>query len=348
MKRSLQALLLALLLFLSANITPANDDNAQNAAPLIMSIWDETRREYPNSRSIYEEIDGVEFDGWIAGPAILSELSNDERLARIDAVIAAPECDFNLDISQGPNLLLPHMRPATTSVRLLLAKARLHIEAGEYDSAVEAIRGVFVINRHLEADHTLLAVLTRARQATTAVNVALRIPPEQWEFLDTGKLIAELRRLPAIDPFGFRAAVTRESEIVSDWVVTQSQTAEGCDVIWDFLDMLVFIDGEDVAPSRWELGPVVAQFGGLERAGQAFRIAGAHQAAALDQDDPIAALERISEQIDAGEYGPLAPYFVSNVDRTVLRVRQAEPSVEVLRIILQGMRDAPAAPLPKP
>ena len=67
-----------------------------------------------------------------------------------------------------------------------------------------------------------------------------------------------------------------------------------------------------------------------------------------DWDDPIAALERIAEQVEAGEYGPLAPYFVSYVDRAVLEVRQAEPSVEVLRIILLGKRDAPAAPLPKP
>lgn len=348
MRLALRALLLASLLFFSAHATFAKDDDAQNAAPLIMSIWDESHREYPKSRAISLEIEGVELDGWVAGPEILIELGNDKRLARIDAVIRAPSCDFELDVSQGPNLLLPHMKPATTAARMLLAKARLHIEAGEYDVAVEAIRGVFVINRHLEADHSLLAVLVRARQATTAVHVALRVPPEQWMVLDTGPLLAELRRLPAVDPFGIRRAMTLETEIFSDWVITNSQTVEGCDRIWDNLDKLVFIDGEDVAPSRWELGPVVAQYGGLERAGQAFRIAGAHQAAALDQNDPFAALERIAEQVDAGEYGPLAPYFVPYVDRAVLKVRQAEPTLELLRIILRGMRDTPAAPLPKP
>ncbi|MCB9847875.1 MAG: hypothetical protein H6814_05625 [Phycisphaeraceae bacterium] len=315
--------------------TLAEDTAPVNAAPLYLKIWDADHHEYVDSRAIAEETEGVERDGWVAGPRILAELSNEERMMRIDAAVGAGSCEFDLDLSEGPMLELPHHAPACAAAGLLLAQARIDCNTESYDAAFDDIRKAFVIARHLSSDHFLITTRARARIITPAVYLAFRIPQDQWRGGSAELLLRELDRFPDHDRLELRRSVLRDSELISDWMVAQSQSVAGRQRIWAFVDSLRSIDGGDETPSSDTLWPEVEEYGGLERCGEAQRTIGMLRAEAIAEENPDLALDRITGRITDGEFGPLAPFLSPDIDRVFQDSKIAETLVYTLQNCLR-------------
>ncbi|MEI8382854.1 MAG: hypothetical protein WCJ09_22225 [Planctomycetota bacterium] len=76
----------------------------------------------------------------------------------------ATDCDWELDYSEGPHLLLPHLQKARELARAATLRARIRFAAGEVDAAVDDVLATLILGRHCGRNPIVIGVL---------VNIAL-------------------------------------------------------------------------------------------------------------------------------------------------------------------------------
>jgi hypothetical protein len=72
---------------------------------------------------------------------------------------ALPRCDWQLDLSDGPMLLMPHLECARNTARLACLRARWKFHEGKPQEAVEDVAAVLTLARHTGNDGTMISIL---------------------------------------------------------------------------------------------------------------------------------------------------------------------------------------------
>lgn len=138
----------------------------------------------------------------------------DVALAQLHRAAKEPACDWNLDYSLGPALLLPHVAKARELSRVALLRARLRFKANETTAALTDVWATMKLARDVGQSPLLISLLVDTSIEASANEVlALYLPKLKGEELDAlAKQIAELPAPPTVAD-----CLALEGKVFVDW-----------------------------------------------------------------------------------------------------------------------------------
>ena len=152
---------------------------------------------------------------------LLSGYDNVFRLLRAAAHAEVP-CDLGLDLTEGPELLLPHLAQAKSLSRIARLRVMWDLQNGKEAEARDDLLAAFAMARNVAHDGTLISVLVEIAMehiliSTVAENY-YRFSPETLKQLDDGIAAAPARGTVA------EAIATGEGSFVR-WLAQKVQDA---------------------------------------------------------------------------------------------------------------------------
>lgn len=115
-----------------------------------------------------------------AGVKELTERSG-AALAALELATRVEKCDWQLDISQGLMLMLPHVQKARELARQSDLRARYRFSQGDSAGGVDDIRASLRLSRAIGKDQILISMLVQVAIERGAMNVAAAYLPQLSE-----------------------------------------------------------------------------------------------------------------------------------------------------------------------
>lgn len=140
----------------------------------LMPEWNEEEKKL--RESLPEESSG----SLPSGVKELTERSG-AALAALELATRVEKCDWQLDISQGPMLMLPHVQKARELARQSDLRARYRFSQGDSAGGVDDIRASLHLSRAIGKDQILISMLVQVAIERGAMNVAAAYLPQLSE-----------------------------------------------------------------------------------------------------------------------------------------------------------------------
>ncbi len=299
-----------MLLALVASTTALGDPNAAD--------------DYRTLLAEYEAIPSPRLEALRAMPTYLepcdAALTNrlQSIVDRLHRASRADRSDFELDYTQGPELLMPHLAPMRGIARHMIGQARQRTLAGDGQAAARLMDTSNRMALHLAQDRLLISSLVgmaMLREASETID--FMIEQEQLSARDAAMLLRSFKQIDQQDPMGLRAALETEQQTMGDWVRAQFASPTG---------------GANVGQLLGQLDPKgLGDVDGYDRAMRDL-------IDTMDEDDldkATARLASIDQRLKAGDYGKLAQLLVVALDRVLVMRSELEAEVAFLLAGLQ-------------
>jgi hypothetical protein len=145
------------------------------------------------------------------------------KLLKAAAVSKAP-CDWGVDMSLGPQALLPHLAKAKRCATVAVLRARWAVQQGRPEAARDDLDSAFVLGRNVSRDGTLISALVQI----AVEKIVLGYLVQQWPELSTETIGSFLRAIDSAPARGTMAA-SMETERVAlyGWLVRSIQELAG-------------------------------------------------------------------------------------------------------------------------
>ncbi|MCX7592051.1 MAG: hypothetical protein N2255_10545 [Kiritimatiellae bacterium] len=151
-------------------------------------------------------------------------------LALLRQAAEKPACNFELDLAQGPAVLLPHLAHMRAAVRLLVVDAWVRAEAGDLAGCFENLRVALALSRHLGNEALLFSQIVRINCDSLVIGclyeILSRTEPRKIPTAQARTLFAELYR--HLDPrySGFVRALDGERICFGSWFFRRALAAK--------------------------------------------------------------------------------------------------------------------------
>ena len=194
---------------------PVSDQNAA------LRYWRAFELQDTDSRRAISELATDLYDkSWKPDQALLDALAAQSNT--IEMLIEAANmdhCDFGVDYNKGVYALLPHLNRLRSGALLLRIDARVHALNGDIDAAIERIAAIFLISQHISTERVLISSLvTLAIFAVADELVAFLEDSGHFNETHRQTLGDALGRFNKTDPFGIKASVEAERDVIASWM----------------------------------------------------------------------------------------------------------------------------------
>jgi hypothetical protein len=121
--------------------------------------------------------------------------SSEGAMACMRRAASMPACDWGLEFSAGPHMVMPHLSKARELTRYAVLHARQQLADGQADKALRTFRDTLVLARHAGADNVLITALVQYAIEQLVIDAASRqLPSFDAKQLDT--LVGYVDSLP--------------------------------------------------------------------------------------------------------------------------------------------------------
>jgi hypothetical protein len=131
-----------------------------------------------------------------------------------------PDCDWGLDFSQGPTLLLPFLNHDRTLMALAFLSARIDFQDGDFTPGVDKICDVLAMARHVGANGILVCHLVQCGIEREAIDLLAAHLKE----LDPPAIVELSSRLAQLPVGASLADSTKMEQVMVDWLIARMQT----------------------------------------------------------------------------------------------------------------------------
>lgn len=234
----------------------------------------------------------------------------------VDALIDASKgnsCDWGIDLSQGPMLLMPHLGPMRQGACLLRADARLKGEAGDHAGAAGDLAAILRMARHVAAgDAPLISALVELSIFSLAEDEAQYwLDRGLFDVPDKSALRNALAPFEGSDPFGVRASIAADRDMYVEWLRRSYQPGQP---LTPRMREFVYIHrSNDLERANAKSLQILIERGEPIEP-HLILLTGFYGAAlaAWGGSNPYDDLENLAKQTKAGKYGPLAILTMSD------------------------------------
>ena len=306
-----------------------------NAAIRYWAVWSSIAREVSEAAGAIEwkDAEGVTDEARMPESYRAYLKVSAEHPNGIPALIQAtriPRCDFELELDQGPSVLLPHLGGFRRAARVLRADARRLLIAGDVDGAAERIAAMLRSAAHLQSDRTLISNLVEQAIVGVAVDELRTLAP-RLSVERRLELRAMLLRYDPRDPFRMRQTLAIERDVMTSWLRGSTPDQIGA--------MMKEFESTDRAR---EAGEQYRKLTPAQHAEQVDRYVRSYNdmIEAWDSGDQDR-LKRVASSIkpDSERYGVLASFLAADVAGMFTRL---EPATGLIREGLKLLPDAGA------
>lgn len=240
-------------------------------------------------------------------------------------------CDFNLDYSQGFELLLPHLSPMRDIARVMRADAAVRIADGDTSGAASELSSLYRASGHCGDDHVLISGLVGQAIFGVADGIVQNgLDKAAFNAADAASLLAGAKQLDASDPFQYAQSVAIEQEIALA-TFDKYRGPEGRKAMMSMLgepggDELAALDDKGFDEAIGQYDTV------MSRMGEIF--------AMPDHDAATKAMGELEKDIESGKCGLLskvmAPALGKILQRKFLAQQMLADRIAVLSALASG------------
>ena len=139
------------------------------------------------------------------------------------AAVAKPPCDWGVDMSLGPQALLPHLAKAKRCATVAVLRARWAVQQGRPEAARDNLESAFVLGRNASRDGTLISALVQI----AVEKIVLSYVVQQWPELSTETIGSFLGAIDSAPARGTMAtSMETERMALYGWLVRRIQELE--------------------------------------------------------------------------------------------------------------------------
>jgi hypothetical protein len=246
---------------------------AQNAA----DAWNEFFQEIEHVDDLYDYDDVWDAEAQIRYEELAPLIHRAKEIASVE------ECDWNLDYSQGFDLLLPHIGKLRKVQGLLQFSMQGDIQNGNTTAALENINAMLAITMHQSSTKTIIDSLVASSSFSMAAEnenvIDMSTDPILLE-----AMLERVNALDAFDPFGIRQNVGEERELVFNWLKVTDNP--------DFTIITSVLNRADVDTSGWDMEQEIENYSAMMKKMEAiFQM--------TDQEEAMKATELLNQEIES-------------------------------------------------
>jgi hypothetical protein len=180
-----------------------------------------------------------------AGVKELTERSG-AALAALELATRVENCDWQLDIAQGPMLVLPHVQKARELARQSDLRARYRFSQGQAAGGVDDILGSLRMSRAIGKDQILVSMLVQVAIERGAMNVAAAYLPQLNE-TERKQLLDVWQQSNATSTFA--DSLRMEKKVFGGWLKAEFEKAtagkRGDEPAGNYLQSLMALSGTE-------------------------------------------------------------------------------------------------------
>jgi hypothetical protein len=236
-----------------------------------------------------------------------------------------PHCDWNLDYSQGLELLLPHLGDIRQAGKLVSVSIQEDVNAGKFDSALLGMESLVGMSKHLNDQGTIISSLV-SYSVFKMDNKLVSIFNQTNNAAQLSSLKNAIDTLDPFDPFGIRESAVGEKSLITNSLRNKD--------IKD-LDLGGFV--EEPISTGLDLELEITKYESvMDRAIEILNMP--------NKTEALGAAEKLSEEVDAGEHGELTKVFLFSIDRIIESAFDASEDVKEIQFLLQQRIDVLTGP----
>ncbi|MFN9538346.1 MAG: hypothetical protein ACK6A8_03760, partial [Planctomycetota bacterium] len=180
-----------------------------------------------------------------AGVKELTERSG-AALKALEPATLLEKCDWQLDIAQGPMLVLPHVQKARELARQSDLRARYRFSQGDSAGGVDDIRASLLLSRAIGKDQILISMLVQVAIERGAMNVAAAYLPQLNE-TERKQLLDVWQQSKSTS--NFADSLKMEKKVLGGWLKAEFEKANagkrGDEPAGNYLQSLMALAGTD-------------------------------------------------------------------------------------------------------
>ena len=236
-----------------------------------------------------------------------------------------PHCDWNLDYTQGLELLLPHLGDIRQAGKLVSVSIQEDVNAGKFDSALLGMESLVGMSKHLNEQGILISSLV-SYSVFKMDNQLVSIFNQTDNAAQLSSLKNTIDTLDPFDPFGIRESAAGEKSLITNSLRNKD--------IKD-LDLGGFV--EEPIATGLDLDFEITKYESvMDRAIEILNMP--------NKTEALGAAEKLGEEVDAGEHGELTKVLLFRIDRIIESAFDASEDVKEIQILLQQRIDVLTGP----
>ncbi len=234
-------------------------------------------------------------------------------IAQVREISSMHHCDWELDFSEGPMMLMPQFQTTRKGMYLTLFSIQGDFENGNMQSAMEGLHSIVEISGHHNSGDTIVSslvsasIFASARDEYSAELIDQVQDPAQLE-----ELLQTVASLSTNDPFGIRKSVGVEGDTMVEWFVSPK------------FDAAIF---GDFVVSEFSQGDLDSYGEAMVNMSKIFQIE--------NQQEAILAMDAWDLKIERGECGMLAKLLAPAGKPLLDTAFTSEERVAVFKQLLQ-------------
>jgi hypothetical protein len=129
-------------------------------------------------------------------------------------------CDWGIDLSAGPETLLPHLAKAKRCAQAAVLRARLALQKNRQDDAAQNLIAAFALGRNTATDKVLISCMVQfAIESIVTGELA-----QQWDLFRPETIAAVLKGIDSAPPRTLVAeCIPTEKKSFYDWIVEKTE-----------------------------------------------------------------------------------------------------------------------------
>jgi hypothetical protein len=236
-----------------------------------------------------------------------------------------PHCDWNLDYTQGLELLLPHLGDIRQAGKLVSVSIQEDVNAGKFDSALLGMESLVGMSKHLNEQGILISSLV-SYSVFKMDNQLVSIFNQTDNAAQLSSLKNTIDTLDPFDPFGIRESAAGEKSLITNSLRNKD--------IKD-LDLGGFVE-EPIATDLDLEFEITRYESVMDRAIEILNMP--------NKTEALGAAEKLGEEVDAGEHGELTKVLLFRIDRIIESAFDASEDVKEIQFLLQQRIDVLTGP----
>jgi hypothetical protein len=245
--------------------------------------------------------------------------------------------DSGLDYSQGFDMILPHLAPMRTLSKIMQADAMVRLHDGDSSAAADRITATYRLAEHCADDCILISSLVGAAVFNVA-DLAAQYGFDHASFTgpDCENMLRAVDRLATGDPFNMVESVAMEQELAITWLQKHLGTEADRQNVPEAFQWLVEDERAAAGLAQMTDADFQAQLDAYDRGMDRYVEAVSME----DREAARAELQRLSEEIAAGEHGFLASFLMPALNKYYDRMCDVKDRIsrraEMLRALATG------------
>ena len=236
-----------------------------------------------------------------------------------------PHCDWNLDYTQGLELLLPHLGDIRQAGKLVSVSIQEDVNAGKFDSALLGMESLVGMSKHLNEQGILISSLVSYSVFKMDIQL-VSIFNQTDNATQLSSFKNTLDTLDPFDPFGIRESAAGEKSLITNSLRNKD--------IKD-LDLGGFV--EEPISTGLDLDFEITKYESvMDRAIEILNMP--------NKTEALGAAEKLGEEVDAGEHGELTKVLLFRIDRIIESAFDASEDVKEIQFLLQQRIDVLTGP----